>query len=189
MHQRVEKSRSEPAIPPVVDQPKPGQKQYSSHRVNNSEARKHSAQSSTSTGTSERKPSRSSRTTQGASLNEVRFFSHSLFTDCLFSQRIVERANENESRGTFMTANARSGGWVSRSLSRSALALRARTRVVARPIFGGKKDVCGLPPPTSEGIRNRSFNLGRLLASFSNTGIALYADRKIMAMGIISRCR
>ena len=134
MHQRVEKSRSEPAIPPVVDQPKPGQKQYSSHRVNNSEARKHSAQSSTSTGTSERKPSRSSRTTQGASLNEVRltkaaflnpvrFFSHSLFTDRLFSQRIVERANENESRGTFMTANARSGGWVSRSLSRSALAL------------------------------------------------------------------
>ena len=33
----------------------------------------------------------------------------SLFTDLLFSQMIVERANENKNRGRLMTANAR--GW------------------------------------------------------------------------------
>ena len=72
MHQRVEKSRSEPAIPPSADQPKPAEKQHSSHVTNNSDARKLSAQSYTSPGTSERKPRRSSRTKQVASLNEVR---------------------------------------------------------------------------------------------------------------------
>lgn len=73
VHQRVAKSRSEPAIPPYVDQRKPEQKLHSSHVVNNSDARKLSVQSSASvTGSSERKPRRSSRTTQGPSLNEVR---------------------------------------------------------------------------------------------------------------------
>jgi len=80
VHQRVEKSRSEPAIPPYVDRPKPTLNPNSSHVVDNSDARKLSIQSSTSTGTSERKPRRSSRTTQGSSLNEL----ESLFSNPVY---------------------------------------------------------------------------------------------------------
>lgn len=80
VHQRVEKSRSEPAIPPSVDQPKPAKKEHSGHVNNNSDARKLSAQSYTSQGTSERKPRRSSRAKQVSSLNEL----ESLFSNPVY---------------------------------------------------------------------------------------------------------
>ena len=74
VHHKVEKSHSEPVIPPSDDQPKPAKKQHSGHVHSHSEARKLSVQSSASTGGgSERKPRRTSRTRQGASLNEVRY--------------------------------------------------------------------------------------------------------------------
>ena len=73
VHHKVEKSHSEPVIPPSDDQPKPARKQHSGHVHSSPEARKLSVQSSASTGGgSERKPRRTSRTHQGASLNEVR---------------------------------------------------------------------------------------------------------------------
>ena len=75
VHHKVEKSHSEPVIPPSDDQPKPAKKPRSGHkhRHSHSEARKLSVQSSASTGGgSEGKPRRTSRTHQGASLNEVR---------------------------------------------------------------------------------------------------------------------
>ena len=76
VHHKVEKSHSEPVIPPSDNQPKPAKKQHSGHVDSNPEARKLSVQSSASTGGgSERKPRRTSRTRQGASLNEVRVFS------------------------------------------------------------------------------------------------------------------
>lgn len=73
VHHKVEKSHSEPVIPPPDDQPKPAKKPHSGHVHSHAEARKLSVQSSASTGGggSERKPRRTSRTHQGASLNEV----------------------------------------------------------------------------------------------------------------------
>ena len=73
----------------------------------------------------------------------------SLFTDLLFSQMIVERANENQNRGRLMTANAtgRGGGWVNEKIERSFFSpapyshLRARfARALIRLIFGDKSN-------------------------------------------------
>ena len=73
VHHKVEKSHSEPAIPPSDDQSRPPQKPQSGRVHSSTDARKLSAQSSSSTGGgSERKPRKTSRTRQGASLNEVR---------------------------------------------------------------------------------------------------------------------
>jgi len=81
VHHKVEKSHSEPVIPPSDDQPKPAKKQHSGHVDSNPEARKLSVQSSASTGGgSERKPRRTSRTRQGASLNEL----ESLFSSPIY---------------------------------------------------------------------------------------------------------
>lgn len=70
VHQRAGKSRSEPAIP-GFDLHKPAQKQYSTHVDSKSDDRKLSVQSSHSTGSSEKKPRRTSRTTQSTPLNEL----------------------------------------------------------------------------------------------------------------------
>ncbi|KAJ7392708.1 hypothetical protein OS493_010360 [Desmophyllum pertusum] len=72
VHNKVEKSHSEPVIPPPDDQTKPAHKPHSGHvHSSSADARKLSVQSSASTGGSERKPRRTSRTHQGASLNEL----------------------------------------------------------------------------------------------------------------------
>ena len=72
VHHKVEKSHSEPVIPPPDDQSKLAKKPHSGHVHSHAEARKLSVQSSASTGGgSERKSRRTSRTHQGASLNEV----------------------------------------------------------------------------------------------------------------------
>ena len=59
----------------------------------------------------------------------------SLFTDLLFSQMIVERANENKNRGRLMTANGRGWGVGKRenifSCAACALALALRSRTCA----------------------------------------------------------
>ncbi|KAL9963693.1 hypothetical protein ACROYT_G027224 [Oculina patagonica] len=81
VHHKVEKSHSEPAIPPSDDQSKPPKKPRSGHVHSSSDARKLSVQSSASTGGgSERKPRRTSRTHQGASLNEL----ESLFSNPVY---------------------------------------------------------------------------------------------------------
>lgn len=70
VHQRAGKSRSESAIP-GFDLHKPAQKHYSTHVDSKSDDRKLSVQSSHSTGSSEKKPRRTSRTTQSTPLNEL----------------------------------------------------------------------------------------------------------------------
>lgn len=81
VHHKVEKSHSEPVIPPPEDQPKPAKKPHSGHVHSHVETRKLSVQSSASAGGgSERKPRRTSRTHQGASLNEL----ESLFSSPIY---------------------------------------------------------------------------------------------------------
>lgn len=89
VHHRVEKSHSEPVIPPSDDQPKPAKKPHSGHvHSREGETRKLSVQSSASAGGgSERKPRRTSRTHQGASLNEVR---------CKKSKRVFTKINDGK---------------------------------------------------------------------------------------------
>lgn len=92
VHHKVEKSHSEPVIPPSDDQPKPAKKPHSGHGHSHPETRKLSVQSSASTGGgSERKPRRTSRTHQGASLNEVQYAGK------IQSRRVFPRKNDRKS--------------------------------------------------------------------------------------------
>lgn len=80
VHENVKESHSEPAIPPNLDKPKgEGGNLDSSHVVIHSDSRKLSVQSSASTA-SERKARKTSRTTPGASLNEL----ESLFSNPVY---------------------------------------------------------------------------------------------------------
>ncbi|XP_068685691.1 adhesion G protein-coupled receptor L1-like isoform X1 [Montipora foliosa] len=81
VHENVKESHSEPAIPPNPDKPRGERGNLdSSHVVIHSDSRKLSVQSSASTASSERKARKTSRTTLGASLNEL----ESLFSNPVY---------------------------------------------------------------------------------------------------------
>lgn len=118
-------------IPPPDDQPKPAKKPHSGHVHSHAEARKLSVQSSASTGGggSERKPRRTSRTHQGASLNEVCWKN---------SKRVFTRINDRKLSMPLANKDVKPNCIKSKALIRNLRGLNFQGETISRKFFQGR---------------------------------------------------